>query len=225
MWREGDLPPVAEWMAHRLRLFSSFTLPSIAAQKCQSFTWLVLMDVKTPNYYKDIIESIPLRNMECVYLGCRGMANDAIAKGIIDHIPNDRYDLITTEVDSDDAIHEDFIGIVQNKYRHREGIGQVSFTQGVVLDTTTGNAYLMKYPFHCPTVIENRENAKSIYCWQNSEIPADWVERIENKPYWLQVVHSHNVFNDMETAGSRRIIKDRPIALSALGKFNIGNLI
>jgi hypothetical protein len=37
-----------EWMQHRIRLFTRFTLPSIMSQSCQNFTWLVLVDRQTP---------------------------------------------------------------------------------------------------------------------------------------------------------------------------------
>ncbi len=33
-----------QWMEHRLRLFTTLTLPSIIGQSCQDFTWLVLME-------------------------------------------------------------------------------------------------------------------------------------------------------------------------------------
>jgi hypothetical protein len=36
------------WMEHRLRLFEALTLPSIASQGCQNFTWLVAVDPGHP---------------------------------------------------------------------------------------------------------------------------------------------------------------------------------
>jgi len=55
---EGLTVSPDEWMEHRLRLFTSLTLPSIRGQSCQDFTWLVLMDRRTPERDIRTLESV-----------------------------------------------------------------------------------------------------------------------------------------------------------------------
>jgi hypothetical protein len=56
-----------QWMEHRLRLFVALTLPSIAGQSCQDFTWLVLMDPQTPEPFIRSLESCGYPNMRLIY--------------------------------------------------------------------------------------------------------------------------------------------------------------
>ncbi|MBN1817863.1 MAG: hypothetical protein JW828_10915 [Sedimentisphaerales bacterium] len=221
MWRPGVRLPPAEWMEHRVRLFETFTLPSVRSQTCQNFIWLLLMDHRTPPRYKLWIESFRIPNLVAVYLTCRGLDNQAIAAAVMKQIEPGEYDLITTEVDSDDAIHKDMAGIIQRLYRPGPHIRQICFSRGILLDLNRREAFLMDYPFHVPTLIEPRASARSVYCWPNSELPAQSCERVSAHPCWIQVIHSQNVANTVENGPSRIIHRDRPIDLSTLHGFGL----
>lgn len=221
MWGPGDLPPVDEWMAHRVGLFETFTLPSLRGQSCQDFTWLVFMDIRTPPRYKLWIESLRVPNLQPVYMTCRGLDNKRIAQAVIDNTEPGDYDLITTEIDSDDAIHKETIRFIQQRYRPRGHIWAISFAQGVVLDLPGHQAYLMDYPYHCPTLIEPRRAAQSVYRFGNDQLPAEEWELIPRMPYWLQVVHGQNVANKLTDGPSRVIHRDQPLPLSALTGFGV----
>ncbi|MBN1124025.1 MAG: hypothetical protein JXA82_03395 [Sedimentisphaerales bacterium] len=221
MWRPGVRLPQTEWMDHRVKLFETFTLPSVRGQSCRNFTWLVLMDHRSPPRYKLWIESFRIPNLVPVYLACRGLDNEAVAAAVMERIEPGEYDLITTEVDSDDAIHKDMVGIIQRLYRPQPHIWQVCFSRGVLLDLSRQKAFLMDYPFHVPTLIEPRPTAQSVYCWPNSELPAQTCEQVTAHPYWLQVIHSQNVANTGQDGPSRIVHHDQPVDLSKLKAFNL----
>ncbi len=99
-----------EWMEHRLRLFATITLPSIAGQSCRDFTWLVLMDRQTPAHDIRRLEAMGCPNMRLIYpVPGQNPWLPGFAPG--------RYDLITTRIDNDDALHRDTIGTIQNAWR------------------------------------------------------------------------------------------------------------
>ena len=56
-----------EWMEHRLKLSTTFTLPSMMGQSCQNFTWRVLIDKQTPAVYRQMLSNIPYPNMRLIY--------------------------------------------------------------------------------------------------------------------------------------------------------------
>ena len=220
-WPKHRLP-VDKWMSHRMRLFTTFTLPSMINQTCQNFTWLLLMDERTPTPYKQLIDRIQMKNLQPVFLNCKGLDNKLIAAEVMANIEPGDYDLMTTEVDSDDAIHQGMVKVLQDKYQHRSNkLWQISFLYGFILDTRTKAVFSMKYAYHCPTIIEHSSTAKSVYHWPNVAIPANGIEYISNAPYWLQIIHSQNVTNDMKSTPSRKIYTDEPLSISHLSGFGL----
>jgi len=222
-WRPGTEPSPDDWMAHRVWLFETFTLPSVRGQRCRDFVWLVFLDQRTPPRYKRWIErhAIDMPRLIPVYLTCRPLDNERIAQAVIEHTEPGDYDLITTELDSDDAIHPDTIGLIQRRYRSRRHVWAISFVQGVILDLPGRRACLMDYPYHLPTLIEPRSAACSVYRYPNDQMPAQEWDLVAGQPYWLQVVHGENVANKMADGPSRVVRRDCPVPLSALSAFNV----
>jgi hypothetical protein len=213
--------PVPDWMRQRMRLFVAFTLPSIAAQTCRNFVWMLLVDEKTPREYLELLRLIPLANLRIVLTNCKSLDNHAVSAVIMQNVAPGEYDLITTEIDSDDAIHTDMIAAIQRYYQHKEGMRHLIFCPGLIYSLKTGEVFPLEYLYHCPTVIESSPAARSVYYWHNSEIPVDEKEIFYGEPYWLQVIHDFNVANTMESSGSRVIRKDKPAEPSAIRAFGV----
>ena len=51
--KNGNVTLTPEWLEHRFQLFELYTLPSLSAQTCKDFKWIVLIDRETPQEYKD----------------------------------------------------------------------------------------------------------------------------------------------------------------------------
>ncbi len=217
----GNRMPVEQWMQHRMKLFTTFTLPSVVGQTCQNFTWFLCIDEKTPLEYIDILPRPGIPNLRILPLSCKALCNEPIAAEIMRHIEPGNYDLITTELDSDDAIHRDLIRTIQASYQSSGKSTLISFVHGLILDLKGCCLYPMGYAFHCPTFVEQRSMAQSVYRWPNSEIPAEKIELIPEHPYWLQVIHSLNVVNNLESQPQRTIGLDHPLPLSLLAGFHL----
>ncbi|MBN1513048.1 MAG: hypothetical protein JXB13_13620 [Phycisphaerae bacterium] len=210
-----------EWIEHRIRLFTGITLPSIAGQTCQDFTWLVLMDRQTPDPYCRTLEASACRNMKLIFL------DPEQPRWLRDFAPG-RYDLITTRLDNDDAFHRDTIRNIQDTWRaeapHRAKPWLIICPFGLILDLADRQMWVMEYWFNnCPTLVEDSEGARTVHRWQHSEIPMDVPRQyIQDKPCWLQVVHSQNLLNAIDSNNPQRIVhKELPGKLEFLRHFGI----
>jgi len=123
--RSGQKPTADpdSWMEHRLGLFEKYTIPSVKAQTCGDFQWLVVFDDGTPERFKERIERYPGPGCPMVSLYTAG-AFEAFAERcepsrvrakayISERLHRDTEYLITSRVDNDDAIHSDYIRQVQ----------------------------------------------------------------------------------------------------------------
>jgi len=210
-----------EWMEHRLRLFTALTLPSMRSQTCQNFTWLVLLDRHTPERDIRTLESVGYPNMQLVY-PVPGRSK------WLQGIPPGDCDLITTRIDNDDAFRRDMVQTVQETWRaehaSRSKPWLIVFPFGVILDLATRQVWLMEYWHNnCPTAIEDARDPRTVCQWDHSQIPPQ-VQRccVKNKPYWLQVIHSQNLRNAIETGNPNRIVhKNLPAQPEYLAHFGI----
>lgn len=209
------------WTEHRIKLFAAFTLPSVMGQTCQNFTWLLLVDNRTPQVYKQMLESINYANLKIIYTQCAHVDHGHICETIRQNIEPGDYDLITTELDSDDAIHKDAVKTIQYWYAPRPEPWLIVLPHGMILDLPNMQLFIMEYQYHVPTLVENSQKADIVYYWDNSKIPVKVKDYIFDAPYWLQVIHSLNAGNTMESTDSRHIHKEQPLDLGQLVHFNV----
>jgi len=209
------------WMDHRLRLFMSLTLPSIAGQSCQDFTWLLLMDRRTPERYLRALQGTGYRNLRLVYF-------DPERPAWLDDLPGGSHDLITTRIDNDDAFHRDAVRAIQDAWRERQARQAkpwlIVFPFGMILDLGDRKMWVMEYWFNnCPTLVEDSHDAATVYHWQHSEIPQEVARcHIKDQPYWLQVVHSQNLLNTIHSNNPLRIVHEElPGKIGLLWHFGI----
>ncbi len=217
-WKRAD--PQA-WMDHRMRLFTTITLPSMAGQSCQDFTWLVLMDRRTPERYVRELERFACPTMKLIF---EQPDHPDWRQGL----SPGRYDLMTTRIDNDDALYRDAVKDIQDAWRARSQTQAkpwlIVFPFGLILDLADRRMWVMEYWFNnCLTLVEDLQDSGTVYRWQHCQIPGE-VPRlcIQEKPYWLQVVHSQNVLNAIESDNPLRIVhKELPAAIELLEQFGI----
>lgn len=213
-----------EWMRHRIKLFTAFTLPSMKAQSCQDFTWLVFMDRRTPMIYREMLESVRYANMRLIYIDRWAPVKEQTVSQNVE--PGD-YTLITTRIDNDDAFHRDVVRVIQDEwYAQNAARSQpwvMLFPYGFILDLARKQMLVLEYWFNnCPTLVENSQNPQTVWCWQHDNIPVEIHKQyVTDKPYWLQVVHSQNVTNRMTNTAHKIIHKDIPTHLGLLACFGI----
>ena len=207
-----------EWMNERMHLFQTYCLPSIKAQTCKDFKWLIMFDADTDNEIRKRMDDIALTcpNIRLVYL------TEEEAVSLLDNNPKTGYSLleaiinqetkgnegliVTTNLDNDDALHCNYIQNVHD-YIHENNhklisqkVSLLSYVWGYQFFPSYGVLLKMRYPHnHFLTLISKREkNFKTI-----SHYPHTRARKIVSntdvitKPMWMEVVHERNVNNDL----------------------------
>jgi hypothetical protein len=108
-----------EWMTHRTDIFEQFVVPSVKNQTCQNFTWIIFLDSRTPLEYKSRLTSI-LSGMSNVDVVDVEFKKEQIhgellftSSYINSLIKKKREVIITTHLDSDDLLSNNFVRKVQ----------------------------------------------------------------------------------------------------------------
>jgi len=210
-----------QWMAHRLELFRSFTLPSIAGQTCQDFTWLIAMDPRTPDGDMATLERLCPANAKLFVPA----PNE---NSWLRDLEPGSYDLLTTRIDNDDAFHREAVAALHETYRTRQAKltrpWVIVFPLGLIMDLDSRQAWMMEYwTNNSPTLVEDGRDPQTVWQWQHDQIPAD-VPRcyIQDKPYWLQVVHGQNLRNVIQSGNPyRRVRTDLPARPEHLAVFGV----
>ena len=191
--RERSIRDRPGWLESRVELFRRYCLPSVAAQTNASASWIIYFDPESPAWLKEQVDEdgraghyVP-RYREQV---SRGELLDDIRQVV----GNPSGDLLTTNLDNDDALASDFCERLQMAHRHAGATayfvveGLVLSPEGLYLQRDSRNAF--------PSVRAPWEQATT--CW------SEWhthlrrsmpVVEIGGQPGWLQVVHGRNVSN------------------------------
>ena len=139
MGRELTLP----WLRERIELLRRYTLPSVAAQTSDRFSWLLLCDEGThPEALAELREeAMRLPNARIVLTGPGRPALSAVR----DAVDRKAEVLITTRLDSDDAIADAYCEAVEAYaepfLRARHEALLLNFPRGYRLDAQSGLLY------------------------------------------------------------------------------------
>ncbi|MGG6293720.1 glycosyltransferase [Leptolyngbya sp. AN02str] len=199
-----DLKPGCEpaWLEKRFDLFDQFCFPSVSKQSNQNFKWLVFFDIDTPEAFKQKIAVYAQQwsNFVPVYLDCPlpyGEFPDEVRKVVRQHIPESCQYLITTWLDNDDAIHKDYVQMIQDNFNQQES-ETINFFFGYQL--ANGKLYFdFELANHFISLVEkyNPESFNTCLCRPHKELyeVCKSAKKIFCKPAWIEVVHGSNYMN------------------------------
>lgn len=153
--RTSKEPLAREWLDYRLGLLAGFTLPALAAQSADEFTWLLFCDESTDpeilDQLRDEEQRLPATRVELVRSGHGPLE---IVRSMV---RPDTDVLITTRLDSDDAIADGYLELIQSyaePFHHSSHERMVvNCPRGYRLDTKEATAKLYRdwmpnSPFH-----------------------------------------------------------------------------
>lgn len=211
------------WLHDRIDLFETFCVPSVCAQLCPSFVWLILIDGTTPN-------SVVKRLSDCLRcLPCRWeliKTKEHFLESVRDYLDAQcaavQY-ILTSRVDSDDAIDQKFISTIQEQFDGQE-FAFFSFPNGYTFERATGHLRRLWFPENqFPTLIERAADrrVRTVYCRNHVLLKEQrLVHFLESEGgAWLQVVHRWNLYNTHR--GKKEDDVPRAKATSILEKFGI----
>ncbi len=213
-----------DWLQRRQKVFEKFCLPGVEAQENQDFEWLMVSDSRTPDKFKNVLESYPATVIypdfenyvwddhappcnDLSSLMKRSTQLEYISQHLIDHIGTlDTDYVITSRCDNDDALAFDHISRIQwyAKYlRRNDREFWLSFVRGLQWkDDIVYSHNSRNNPFL--SFVENPEDLKTCYqvCHTLASETPYMVHVVRSgEPTWLQVVHGENLLNRVKRKG------------------------
>jgi hypothetical protein len=191
------------WLEERFELFENFCFPSVKNQSNQNFKWLVFFDTNTPEKYKRKIEEYTevFKNFHPFFI--EGMKNFLPSiKEKVNKFDAEKY-IITSRLDNDDSLHEDYIAVVQSYFKAQDYMA-IDVIDGYGMQI--GNKVRLGRMRHLYnpyiSLIEKKENCKIV--WHTGH--AYWkyernVFRVKSKPLWLTIIHKKNKANKFRGFG------------------------
>lgn len=183
-----------DFLKHRLDVFEQICYPSVNAQTTQNFIWLLLVDSELPNSFKKRIEKYTSSTKIIpVYINNKDTCLQSLKQVIADNYALSNKYLITTNLDSDDAISEEFILTIQNQF-HNQNFEFINFPFGYLYRFKDQKLYLREWlTAPCHTLIESYHNFQSVLNYPHTTINKYKVSQILTKPMWLMTAHGKNV--------------------------------
>ena len=218
--KKGNKVRTRTWLDHRFALFERFCLPSLKAQTCKDFEWIVLFDSSTPDEYKKRVERYveECPQLKPVYVEPKNgrrfadIFRQVVLRRITDCGYSESLRVLTTYLDNDDALNVRFVEDIQNRISVLPDGTFLYYTDGYQL--FTDHQYLMRicHPRnHFVSVVENGNPAllKTIFGYGShyyiDKIPGVRIERVRELPMWCEVVHDKNMGNDAYSIKARTV--------------------
>ncbi len=207
-----------QWMDNRLKLFENYCYSSCLSQVNINYEWLVFFDVATTEKHRKIIHRLANEFPLFIPIYIDGM--DAFLPNIKSSIKKRLISpfLITSRLDNDDCISQDYVNEVQNQFSSQSYMA-IDFIEGYTLqiepEVKLGKHLHLYNPFI--SLIEKSEDFQTVW----SRTHGGWgkiknIQSIRNKPIWLSVIHKENKENRFVGFGDLR--------LNLLDCFNINSL-
>ena len=181
-------------LGQRLSLFQQFCVPSVFSQATYQFTWLIYFDRKTDPAF---LEQVRLLTQGPVTVKMVLVESfEEFLKSIREQIQSSpSLYCITSRLDNDDLISQDFIQTVQQRYipSHRT---LINFTHGFEIDLTHHiiKKWTTRYNNQFTSLIESRElSPVSVYGFSHIAVPEDiGILNIGEMPRWAYTRHEFN---------------------------------
>lgn len=179
------------WLRHRIPIFEKYCLPSVLNQTRRDFTWVLLCSSDSPPWLVHYLQTLPLENKQVVPLDVPA-TSEAIAPVIADMAAEDL--VITTRLDSDDAIANTFVDrtrAVRSQslpYVVNPLLGLRLTASGLLRASDPGSPFA--------TMFEGRRNVQTVFCESHHDLHLKFdVIQLRDSVTWMQVIHDRNVAN------------------------------
>ena len=188
-----------EWMENRLKLFENFCYASVQKQTNTNFKWLVFFDKETDAKFRGVIERLTKQFSLFKPIYIDGM--DAFLPAIKEEISHELSQpyLITSRLDNDDCLSENYIKEVQNQFAQQDFMA-IDYIDGYTLQIEPEVKLGKRTHLHNPfiTLIEKSDTFETVW---NRERHGQWskvkqLKTIRNTYVWMSIIHGENKAND-----------------------------
>ncbi|UCG35576.1 MAG: hypothetical protein JSW17_01900 [Candidatus Omnitrophota bacterium] len=214
----------SRYLQYRFDLFDKYCYPTVRAQSAKNFKWIVFFGFLTPEiFHKKIKEYAKWPNFIPVYID---EFNIEILKKINNEYKtgNPQF-LITTRLDSDDGICNDYLQMVQDNFKE-QSFQIINFYWGYYLSHPIGKLYLRgRVDSTFLSLIEKTDRAETVWLRNIAHYRLHGIYKpqglmkniiLKDKPAWVVVFHGRNLANKSDLYNAVRQPKEKLIE-----RFNI----
>lgn len=181
-----------------MKLFEHVCLPSILSQTNQNFSWLLYFDTETSPSFRKKVEALTKKIATIQVCYIEGMPS--FKSSLIEHISSETRHipyLITTRLDNDDCLHQDFVKTIQEQFNFQDFMA-IDLTKGYSLqlepEVLLGKKTHLFNPFI--SLIEKNSSPSTVCMHSHTEWKREHrVKQINDKRLWLSVIHQKNKIN------------------------------
>lgn len=187
-------------------------------QTCQNFEWIVLFDSKTPERFRDKIETYQKLCPQIVPVFVNPERGPFFATIFREEIVKRLHDerVVTTYLDNDDALNVQFVDDLQRRVKALDNGTFIRYSDGYQYYTEGHFLLQIHYPRnHFVSVIEKGDPAtvRGIFGYGGhfhiDENKQARIENISRQPMWCEVVHEKNMINDAYFLIGTRVVGDK----------------
>jgi hypothetical protein len=185
-----------EWFDYRLYIFNKICYPSIINQINKNFEYICLCSEE----YTDKKKMSGFKDITILYCPEEIVFTEILRKYIKTKVDKDEL-LLTTRLDSDDALNKNFVGLIQNNIQPEDSVIQPS--AGIIVSLKKKSARLKSYsrvPSMYCTVQEKITDVNDIktvyrcgYGYLRHLYPL--INISTNYPVWMRVIYDVNLSN------------------------------
>lgn len=192
------------FLSYRFELFEKTCFPSVNAQTNKNFIWLLLLDAEIPSLFKEQLENYSSNpTIKTVFITNKATCLETLREAINTHLLDSTKYIITTNLDSDDAISDNFIATVQSKFRE-QNFEFINFPFGYLYRFENQKLYLREWlnsPIY--TLVEKKSSIyDTVLKYSHDQIANYNIQQVCTKPMWLMTAHGKNVRTRFDEAAA-----------------------
>ncbi|WP_291038588.1 glycosyltransferase [Herbiconiux sp.] len=218
------LPTSDAWLSSRLALFERFAVDSVIRQTVKDFKWVVAFDDRSPAWFRTEIENRTGNLFEPVWISGKFDATKLIQSLRLPQ--NEAYSFLSTRMDNDDAVAEDFVEAIQHAAKSSNA-EFLNLTNG--LQYSAGRVYSRLDPSN-PFIsrqeqVEVGSSPRTVFERQHDQLrELGSIQQVRLSPLWMQIVHDENLANSIKgvRADPRKVTGFSPsIELVPIGRLRL----
>lgn len=194
---DGQEPAEEDWLFYRLGFFYDALVPSVAGQVgAGEFTWFVYFDDRCSAEFRAAVEEMAAGVFVPIWTH---VPFGRHLPQLIGERCTDAEWLLTTRIDSDDAVAKDYFAAVQQQFEPVDAL-TISFPRGLQMDRS-GAIYQYDEPTGpFQSYVERRVPERSVQTVFGNPLHAQArrhgpLREVIAEPMWLQVIHGSNIAN------------------------------
>ena len=208
-------PRTEDWLRRRLDLFRAFAVPSMRSQSSACTRWLIFCDVGSPAWFEPSLSETLAGNPEAEPVWTDQPFWDCVRVEIAQRVEG-HGKLITTRLDTDDAIARDYLRAVQEAARNVP-FGAVNFLHGAqLLGTRVYRRSDPSNPF-ISFVEESSREPLTVFVDEHHVLDRHGpVLQVRTAPLWLQSIHDNNITSTLGgiRTSAHRVLRDFDLPVS-----------